>query len=71
MTDLTLRFLQAAQQHGGVLGTDAIRSLMADAWDEAHFDAIGCDGSCCDFMHDAPKTTMNPYRHALAGQEDK
>jgi len=44
---------------------------MADAWDEAHFDAIGCDGSCCDFMHDAPKTTMNPYRHALAGQEDK
>ena len=38
--------------------------IMATAWDEAHFDAIGCDSSCCDFMHGAPKADMNPYRTA-------
>lgn len=36
--------------------------MLAQAWDEAHFDGIGCDSTCCDFMHDAPKEDMNPYR---------
>jgi len=38
--------------------------LMAVAWDEAHFAAIGCDSTCCDYMHDAPRGDMNPYRNA-------
>jgi hypothetical protein len=38
--------------------------LMAAAWDEAHFAAIGCDSTCCDYMHDAPRGDMNPYRNA-------
>jgi len=29
---------------------------------EAHFAAIGCDSTCCDYMHDAPLGDMNPYR---------
>jgi hypothetical protein len=36
--------------------------MLAKAWDEAHFEAIGCDSSCCDYMHGAPNEDMNPYR---------
>lgn len=38
--------------------------IAAEAWDEAHFGALGCDSTCCDYMHGAPEGDMNPYRAA-------
>lgn len=49
--DTIMSVLEAAAPH-----------LMATAWDEAHFEALGCDGSCCDLMHNAPRKSTNPYR---------
>jgi hypothetical protein len=47
------------QPHSPYRGRDM---SAEDRWDSVHFEAFGCDSTCCDFRHDARYADMNPYR---------
>ena len=63
-TDSPEQFMPRSRERAREYLKAAAPHLMAAAWDEAHFAAIGCDSTCCDYMHDAPLGDMNPYRKA-------
>lgn len=61
--EIDMTFLAAHQAaHLTAAGFGLVADAKGEAWDEAHFGALGCDSTCCDYMHGAPEKDMNPYR---------